>query len=178
LTQTLRLTPIKRSKTTFCNLKVLHNLSKSFNQKLICRGEFWFHKLLLFFNLLLFIVFLARSPSSDIFFLCAHHSIRFFLHSNHEWGITLGNSYFECSIEKANNKFKSQIIFLPFFPKYIQEISSLSERASGRREKLLRLLANINLYVFDYVWILHSVYVLLQAWKAIAIGKSSPKSVQ
>lgn len=33
-------------------------------------------------------------------------------------------------------------------------------------------MANINLYVFDYVWILHSVYVLLQAWKAIAIAEN------
>lgn len=54
----------------------------------------------------------------------------------------------------------------------IQKISSLSScRASERewvrgREKLLRLLANINLYVFDYVWILHLVYTLLQAWKS------------
>jgi hypothetical protein len=72
----------------------------------------------------------------------------------------------------ANNKFKSQIICRSGVQKEQIEasLSSRAERDSRKtlepeeeREKLLRLLANINLYVLDYVWILHSVYVLLQA---------------
>lgn len=170
-------------KATAKHIKPLQFIKIFQSQTNLCGENFWFR---ISFRLLVFSIYyyllFSFSPAPPPYSSNARHSIRFFCIRIMSVELRSGEFSFRVlhrdteAEGKANNKFKCQIIYFPFFVNKnahaILEISSLSSSRSGRQVgeggggKLLRLLANINLYVFDYVWILHSVYMLLRAWKS------------